>query len=139
MLGAHAHWRMAWLNHCAYPHRRQSQHADGSAHSDGQQAAYSRTSSDSRDAGQLAKAFVANDPTGAEATTDHSLAQTALVGAPSSQSPAAMPEDALVTLYTPIGELIIVQQAGEPGQQRWALSTIRAHTQEDAPLGGQSS
>ena len=50
-----------------------------------------------------------------------------------------MLEGALVTLYTPNGELIMVQQTGEPGQQRWALSTILAHTHEDAPLGGQSS
>lgn len=50
-----------------------------------------------------------------------------------------MLEGALVTLYTPNGELIMVQPTGEPGPQRWALSTILAHTHEDAPLGGQSS
>jgi hypothetical protein len=43
-----------------------------------------------------------------------------------------------VTLYTPAGELIVVQQCGAPELQRWALSTIRAPTQEDAPLGGKS-
>ena len=59
-------------------------------------------------------------------------------GAVSIQSPAVVPAGVMVTLYAPNGELITVQQTGEPGQQRWALSSIRAHTQEDAPLGGQS-
>ena len=60
-------------------------------------------------------------------------------GALSIQNSAVVPAGVLVTLYAPNGELITVQHAGERRQQRWALSTIRAHTQEDAPLGGQSS
>ena len=118
-------------------HRRRYTHDDGSAHADGQQAAETRTRSDGVDAHQTA-ATVANIAVSISATSDHSLAPQTSVCTPSVQSPAVMTAGALVTLYTPIGELIIVQQAGEPGQQRWALSTIRAHTQEDAPLGGQS-
>lgn len=58
-------------------------------------------------------------------------------GQPSLRSLAATSSGSLVALYTPGGELIVAQQCGAPELQRWALATVRAPAQEDAPLGGE--